>query len=82
MSEEEREVQMEMGVQPLDKIMTDLKLTNAQLVEKSTEQLTHKNVQKGRKGRRLSLNIRMKIINALNNYSPEKKYVRTDLFNY
>ena len=57
---------MDVGVQPLDAIMTRLGLANADLVRASKEQLTHKVVQKGRKGRRLTPNARWKILEALN----------------
>ncbi len=78
MAESEREL----GIQPLDAVMAGLQLNNADLVSASSEQLTHKNVQKGRKGRRLSLTIQMKIVRALNLKSTEKKFSRADLFNY
>lgn len=73
---------MELGVQPLDAIMTRLGLANADLVKASTEQLTHKMVQKGRKGRRLTQNARLKIMKALNALSAQEKYEIRDLFNY
>ena len=73
---------MELGVQPLDQILTALKLKNSDLVEKSTDQLTHKMVAKGRKGRRLTLNAQNKILRALNSVQSEKQYQISDLFNY
>ena len=72
----------ELGVQPLDGIMARLALTNADLVRVSTEQLTHKMVAKGRKGRRISMKIKMKIVKALNLASPEEKFTPKALFNY
>ena len=45
----------DLGLQPLDKMMNEWAIDNHQLVEVSTEQLTHKQVQKARKGRRLTL---------------------------
>lgn len=74
--------EMEKGVQPLDGIMTGLNLKNSDLVEKSTEQLTHKMVAKGRKGRRLTVNAQYKILNALNACHSSKKFTLPDLFNY
>jgi hypothetical protein len=71
-----------MGVQPLDRILTERNLSNTDLVQASTEFLTHKEVAKGRKGRRLTRNIQNKILNALNKLSPEKKYTLDDLFSY
>ncbi len=72
---------LELGVQPLDAIMEELELKNHDLVAASTEGLTHKQVQKGRKGRRLTRNIQDKIVAALSSVS-DKTYPRTDLFTY
>lgn len=80
--EKEEKKEMELGIQPLEKIMTDLKLSNHDLVAASTEQLSHKVVQKGRKGRRLTLNAQHKILNALNKLKPEAKLTLQKLFNY
>ena len=68
--------------QPLDTLMRQLGLTNAHLVEASTEQLSFKMVQKGRKGRRLTTNIQDKILNALLKAKPDLKVRRRDLFRY
>lgn len=70
------------GTQPLDTIMTELGITNSDLVRASTEQLTHKMVQKGRKGRRLTLHIRQKLLNALHNAHKEHLFTLRDIFNY
>ena len=70
------------GIQPLDGVLTRLGLKNADLVHVSTEQLTHKMVAKGRKGRRISMKIKMKIVKALNLASPEEKFTPKALFNY
>ena len=72
----------ELGTQPLDGLMTQLGLSNHDLVEASDEQLTHKMVQKGRKGRRLSPNIKTKILNALHAAVSDRKFAHRDLFNY
>lgn len=73
---------LEMGKQPLDALMERLSLKNSDLVEHSTEQLTFKMIAKGRKGRRLSLNIRMKILKALNQCQTQHVFSLRDLFNY
>jgi len=73
---------LENGVQPLDAVLTQRGLKNADLVAASTEFLTHKQVNKARRGRRLTINIHLKILNALNKLGGEKKYKREDLFNY
>jgi hypothetical protein len=70
------------GRQPLDEIMIRLGLSNDDLVRASKEQLTHKMVQKGRKGRLLTLNVQTKILNALNAYRPGETYSLESLFNY
>jgi len=56
----------EHGPQPLDELMEKWKITNHQLVETSTEQLNHKQVQKARKGRQLTLTMMQKVCRALN----------------
>lgn len=72
----------ELGIQPLDRLMIRLGLSNTGLVKASTEQLTHKMVQKGRKGRRLTPNVKTKILNALHAAVPDQKFMHKDLFNY
>lgn len=72
----------DLGVQPLDGLMEKLKLTNHALVAVSTEQLSHKMVQKGRKGRRLTPKAKTKILNALHVAVPDRKFAHKDLFNY
>ena len=73
---------LEHGTQPLDAVMNQLGLKNADLVAVSTEFLTHKQVNKARKGRRLTVNVQLKILNALNKKSGDKKFRRDELFNY
>ena len=73
---------LEHGVQPLDALLNQLGLKNADLVAASTEFLTHKQVNKARRGRRLTVNVQLKILNALNKKSGEKKFRREELFNY
>lgn len=81
----------DLGPQPLDALLGELGLDNHQLVALSTEQLTHKQVQKARKGRRLSANIQGKILRALNarpvpelpdSQNLNKTYELSDLFTY
>lgn len=69
------------GTQPLDVLLDELGLTNRDLVAASTEQLTHKQVQKARKGRRVTENIQRKILNALNAVS-DHRHGLEDLFDY
>lgn len=76
------------GPQPLDALLIELGLDNHDLVAASTEQLTHKQVQKARKGRYITGNIQRKVLKALNAAVPapgegEKTvYDLGRLFNY
>lgn len=73
------------GPQPLDRLLDELGLTNHELVGASTEQLTHKQIQKARKGRRVTANIQRKILAALEAAVGEDdkgRFKREDLFNY
>lgn len=79
MSEESREF----GPQPLDAVLAELGLTNHDLVNASTEHLTHKMVAKARRGRRVTNNVKGKIANALNASAPGGRAFRlAELFNY
>ncbi len=76
------------GPQPLDELLVALGLENHALVSASTEQLTHKQVQKARKGRYVTLNIQRKILKALQAAAPKgegeepRQFKIEDLFNY
>lgn len=82
----------DLGPQPLDRMMDEWGMGNHDMVEVSTEQLTHKQVQKARKGRRLTLKMMQKVTRAFNvaiwhRLSDEQKegyyeYMHRDLFNY
>ncbi len=88
MNEEEREF----GPQPLIAVMEGWGLESHALVETSDEQLTHKQVQRARSGRKLSLKMMMKVARTLNlaiwsKLDPAKKekfvpYLHKDLFSY
>jgi len=57
------------GLQPLDQLMTRWRLSNHDLVEAAAHsfaQLNHKQVQKGRKGRQLTLHLMQKVTRGLN----------------
>lgn len=81
-----------LGRQPLDALMLRLGIDNHDLVAVSLEQLTHKQVQKARSGRRLTLSMMQKVARALNvciygRLKPEDRekfheYIHRDLFNY
>ncbi len=80
------------GPQPFDEQMTRWGLSNHELVDVSEEQLNHKQVQKARKGRQLTLHLMQKLTRAFNaavvsrlpkaervNFVP---YLHKQLFNY
>lgn len=72
----------DLGVQPLDDLMAKHGISNHALVTASTKQLSHKVVQKARKGRRLTAKAKTKVLEALHELLPEKKFAHRDLFNY
>ena len=74
---------MNLGPQPLDGLLDELGLSNHDLVAASEEQITHKMVAKGRKGRRLTSNIQGKLLRALNAAATDNGgFKLSDLFNY
>lgn len=80
------------GLQRIDAIMLAWGLDNHDLVDVSLEQLTHKQVQKARAGRQLTLKMMQKVARALNvaiwnRLSEEDRemyyeYIHRDLFSY
>ena len=77
------DIEMDVGVQPLDAIMTEKEIKNHDLVNVAPPGfITHKQIQKGRKGRRLSMHLQDKVLDALNAFSAPESYEFTDLFNY
>lgn len=56
----------DLGTQPLEAIMERWQLANHDLVEDSPEQLTHKQIQRAKAGRRLTLKMMMKVARSLN----------------
>ena len=82
----------DLGTQPLDAMMTAWGMSNSEMVQVSTEQLTHKQIQRARNGRRLSLKMMQKVNRAFNvtiwfKLSDEQKeayfeYMHKHLFNY
>jgi hypothetical protein len=77
----EQELERDLGEQPLSRLMAELGLKPHDLVAASTEQITHKMVQRGCKGRRLTKNIQGKLLRSLNSASGNT-YVVGDLFTY
>lgn len=77
------ETSMDVGIQPLDAVMEEKGIKNHDLVAAVPPgTLTHKQVQKARKGRRLTTNMQEKILEALNAYSKPASYRFGDIFNY
>lgn len=82
----------DLGKQPLDDMMTAWNMSNHAMVDVSTEQLTHKQVQRARLGRRLTLKMMQKVTRAynvtiwyqLNDEQKERyfEYMHKHLFNY
>ncbi len=54
------------GLQPLEEILKAWSLTHHDLVEVSPEQLTHKQVQRACRGRKLTLKMKQKVARSLN----------------
>jgi len=71
----------EAGKQPLDQLMIKENLRNNDLVSLSEEGLTHKQVSKGRKGRKITKKLQLKILKAWNQLTNEDLLL-DDLFNY
>ena len=74
---------MEAGVQPLDRLMTAHGVSNHDLVAAAGPNLlTHKVVAKGRRGRRLTLRAQDKIVAALNARLGGRPLTREECFSY
>ncbi len=79
--------ELDLGPQPLAGLLQQLALSPSDLVAASGEQLTHKMVARGAKGRRLTRNTMEKLLRALNKAAardarPPATYALADLFNY
>ena len=73
--------QREHGPQPIAELMEKHNLKSHDLVAASTEQITHKMVTRGCKGRKLSRRVQFKLVAALN-AAAEQEYTLKDCFNY
>ena len=71
----------DVGEQPIARLLTTLGLSAHDLVAASREQLTHKMVRRGCKGRRLTPRVQLKLLNALNARTAGS-YALADLFDY
>lgn len=87
-TETHAEIERNLGTQPLDALMLQLGLDNHALVAASVEPLTHKAVQRARKGRRLTPHMRQRIATALHraavakDAAPERPWFPREIFNY
>ncbi|MBK8038189.1 MAG: hypothetical protein IPK22_13815 [Verrucomicrobiaceae bacterium] len=82
------EIERNMGVQPLDGIMAEHALGNHDLVAASQEPMTHKAVQRARKGRRLTKHMQQRMVTALTQAvtlqgkTLDQPWAVSDLFTY
>ncbi|MEM7148167.1 MAG: hypothetical protein AAF591_23910 [Verrucomicrobiota bacterium] len=78
--------QLEYGEQPLEGVMERAGISNQDLVAASGEGLTHKQVRRARKGRRLTRKMQEKVVRALNGVMREREdaveYEVKEVFNY
>ena len=72
---------LDLGEQPIARIMALHGLKSHDIVSASTAQITHKMISRAIKGRRLSPGVQRKILTALNGIK-NKNYSMKDLFNY
>ena len=75
------DIDRDLGEQSIAKIMVLHGLSAHDLVANSTRQITHKMVARAVKGRRLTPNVKRKILSALNK-AAGKEYQLKDAFNY
>jgi len=75
------DVERDLGEQPLSRLMVEKGLKSHDLVAASTEQITHKMVQRGCKGRRLTRNVKGKLLRAFDKATGETHRL-SDLFTY
>ena len=75
------EIERDLGEQPLAKLMDECKVKPRDLVESSVEQITYKMVSRACKGRRLTLNVKCKILNALMK-ATKNQFSMEELFTY
>ena len=76
-----QDIERNLGPQPIAQLLETLTISSHELVEASTEHITHKMVSRACKGRRLTRNVQHKLLRALNTKA-EATYALSDLFNY
>lgn len=71
-----------LGTQPISELITKHNLKPHDLVAAlPAQQLTHKMVSRACKGRKLTMNTKLKVLNALN-LAAKTNYTLKDVFNY
>jgi hypothetical protein len=75
------DLERNLGAQPIARLMAEHNLKPGDLVEASPEHITRKMVARACKGRRLTPNVKSKILRALKRVTG-KEYSRPDLFTY
>ncbi len=75
------QMERDLGPQPLEGVLAEHGLSHHDVVAASTEQITHKMVNRACKGRRLSRRVQLKIRDAVN-AAVEGTYKLGDLFTY
>ena len=75
------DMERDLGVQPLEGVLAEHGLSHHDVVAASTEQITHKMVNRACKGRRLGRRVQLKIRDAVN-AATEGTYTLKDLFTY
>lgn len=82
----EVELERNLGIQPLDSVLQEYQVNHHDLVALCEVGLNHKNIQRARKGRRLTPKMKVRITEALNalmrQRKTEKQFRVRDLFNY
>ena len=77
------ENRMNVGIQPLDAILQEKEIKNHDLVAAMPPGfINHKQVQKARKGRRLTIHMQEKILEALNVACAPEEYAFKEIFTY
>ena len=74
-------IERNLGPQPLADLLAEHTLSVHEVVAASTEQLSHKMVTRGCKGRRLTPNVQKKILRALQT-AAGREFEIGQLFNY
>ncbi len=77
----DRDIERNLGTQPIAQVMAENNLKANDLVTASGEQITHKMVKRATKGRRLTPHTQSKILTAIIK-ATGKNYSLSDLFNY